>query len=129
MAKYYDYEYKGIKLDIYRILKIYGITEPAQQHAIKKLFRAGKSIKNLEQDIDEVIESLNRWKEMIKEDSTTKANGEGIADIKKIVTDKKKELSDQLNELPKNDKNAETIRKKQMLTHSILVLRTILDKI
>ena len=68
MAEYYDYEYKGIKLDIYRILKIYNIVEPAQQHAIKKLFRAGKSIKNIEQDINEVIESLNRWKEMIKED-------------------------------------------------------------
>ena len=52
-----------------------------------------------------------------------------IDHFKKIVMDKKEELSNQLNELPKNDKNAETIRKKQMLTHSILVLRTILDKI
>jgi hypothetical protein len=52
-----------------------------------------------------------------------------IDHFKKIVMDKKEELSNQLNELPKNDNNAETIRKKQMLTHSILVLRTILDKI
>jgi predicted transcriptional regulator len=69
LAEYYDYKYKGVKLDIYRILKVYGITEPAQQHAIKKLFRAGKSIKNIEQDINEVIEALERWKEIIKEDN------------------------------------------------------------
>jgi hypothetical protein len=68
MAEYYNYSYKGIKIDVYRILKIFQITEPAQQHAIKKLLRAGKSIKGLEQDINEVIESLERWKEMINED-------------------------------------------------------------
>jgi hypothetical protein len=68
MAEYYNYSYKGIKIDVYRILKIFQITEPAQQHAIKKLLRAGKSIKGLTQDINEVIESLERWKEMINED-------------------------------------------------------------
>jgi len=66
----YDREFKGVKLDIYRILKIYDITEPAQQHAIKKLFRAGRSLKTLEQDIDEVIKSLERWKQMVEEDTS-----------------------------------------------------------
>lgn len=66
--KYYNHIYKGIKLDIYRILKIYGIVEPVQQHAIKKLLRAGKSIKGLSIDIQETIDCLERWKEMIKED-------------------------------------------------------------
>jgi hypothetical protein len=69
MAEYYNYTYKGTKIDVYRILKIYNITEPAQQHAIKKLLRAGKSIKSIEKEIDEVIESLNRWKEMIQEEN------------------------------------------------------------
>ena len=64
MSAHYDFTYKGIKLDPYRILEVYGITHPAQQHAIKKLLRAGKSVKTLERDIGEVIESLTRWLEM-----------------------------------------------------------------
>ena len=66
---YYNYEYKGLKLDPYRITEIYGITNPAQQHAVKKLLRAGNKPGNeTVQEIDEVIKSLVRWKEMIKED-------------------------------------------------------------
>lgn len=67
-AEYYDKKFGGKKIDVYRVLKIFGITEPAQQHAIKKLLRAGKSIKSEKQDIDEVIDSLERWKEMIDEE-------------------------------------------------------------
>lgn len=68
LGRHYAFAYKGHKIDPYRIFRIYGITDPAQQHAIKKLLRAGKSVKTLAQDIDEVIETLCRWKEMIKED-------------------------------------------------------------
>lgn len=71
LAKHYKYSYKGIKIDPYRILKLYGITDPAQQHAIKKLLRAGNSVKNLEQDITEVIMTLQRMLEIIKEDGET----------------------------------------------------------
>jgi hypothetical protein len=67
LGKHYRFSFKGIKVDVYRILEIFQITNPAQQHAIKKLLRAGKSIKPLSQDIDEVILTLERWKEMIKE--------------------------------------------------------------
>lgn len=67
-GSHYKYSYKGIKMDPYRIFKVYKISDPAQQHAIKKLLRAGQSIKSLVQDIDEVIITLNRWKEMIEED-------------------------------------------------------------
>lgn len=67
--KYYKYSYKGIKLDPYRILDIYKITCPAQQHAIKKLLRAGNSVKELKQDITEVIDTLKRKLEMLEEDS------------------------------------------------------------
>ena len=66
--KHYQYNYKGIKLDPYRILSIYGITCPAMQHAIKKLLRAGNSVKDLEQDIQEVIDTLKRKLEMQRED-------------------------------------------------------------
>lgn len=68
MVSYYDNFFDGKKIDVYRVLKIFGITEPAQQHAIKKLLRAGKSIKTTEQDIDEAIDCLKRWKEMIYEE-------------------------------------------------------------
>lgn len=64
----YNFAYRGIKLDQYRILEIYGITHPAQQHAIKKLLRAGRSHKTIGADISEVIETLKRWQEMLKED-------------------------------------------------------------
>ena len=68
IPKHYDYEYKGLVCDPYRILKIYGIINPCQQHAIKKLLRAGKSVKSLEDDIMEVKCSLDRWLEMLRED-------------------------------------------------------------
>jgi len=70
MTDYNKRMFGGNKLDIYRILVIFGIEHPAHQHAVKKLIRAGNSpAKPLSQDIDEVIESLERWKEMILEDS------------------------------------------------------------
>lgn len=67
---HYRFHYKGIKLDPYRIFTVYGITCPAMQHAIKKLLCAGnRGAKSLEQDIDEAIVSLQRKKEMMREDS------------------------------------------------------------
>lgn len=50
-------------------MQVYGIAHPAHQHAVKKLLRCGNSVKPLLQDIDEVILSLNRWKEMIHEEA------------------------------------------------------------
>lgn len=71
---YYNYTYKGIKLDPYRILQVYNVTCPAQQHAIKKLLRAGQSVKELKQDIKEVIDTLKRKLEMLEEDSVNENN-------------------------------------------------------
>ena len=65
---HYRYEFKGVKLDPYRIMDLYKITHPAHQHALKKLLRAGRSVKDQKQDIQEVIDSLNRWLEMMQED-------------------------------------------------------------
>jgi hypothetical protein len=66
---HYRYNYRGVKLDPYRIISVYGITNPAHQHALKKLLRAGRSVKSERQDIREVIDSLSRWLEMIDEDA------------------------------------------------------------
>ena len=58
------------KLDIYRILKLYEVSDPCVQHAIKKLLCAGKrGVKNQTQDINEAILSLKRFLEMQGEDN------------------------------------------------------------
>ena len=58
------------KLDIYRILKLYEVSDPCLQHAIKKLLCAGKrGVKNQTQDINEAILSLKRLLEMQGEDN------------------------------------------------------------
>jgi hypothetical protein len=67
--KYYRFSFRGVKLDPYRIMQVYEIKHPAHQHALKKLLRAGKSVKSLTKDIDEVILALNRWKEMLNEEA------------------------------------------------------------
>lgn len=67
-GQHYRYSCRGIKLDPYRIIDAYGITHPAHQHAIKKLLRAGRSVKSLRQDIQEVQDALTRWLEMLDED-------------------------------------------------------------
>lgn len=66
--KYYRFSFKGIKLDPYRIAKVYNITHPTQFHIIKKALRAGESVKDLKQDIKEIRDSCDRWLEMIEED-------------------------------------------------------------
>lgn len=58
------------KLDIYRILKLYEVSDPCLQHAIKKLLCAGKrGVKNQTQDINEAILCLKRLLEMQGEDN------------------------------------------------------------
>ena len=59
------------KLDIYRILSLYDVTDPCLQHSIKKLLCAGKrgGAKNFLQDVNEAILSLQRLLEMQREDN------------------------------------------------------------
>ena len=58
------------KLDIYRILKLYEVSDPCLQHSIKKLLCAGKrGVKNQTQDINEAILSLKRFLKMQEEDN------------------------------------------------------------
>lgn len=67
-SKYNRREFMGVKIDIYRLLDLFEVSHPAHQHAVKKLIRAGQSVKSLEQDTREVVEAINRWAEMIRED-------------------------------------------------------------
>jgi hypothetical protein len=66
---YYQRQFNGKSIDVYDVLVLWNATHPCQQHAIKKLLRAGQSIKPLKQDIEETIGTLKRWLEMMEEDS------------------------------------------------------------
>ncbi len=70
----YRWSYNGVTFDFYRLCEILGITLHAQAHALKKVIRAGRSIKPVLQDIDETIAALQRWKEMIGEDILSSGN-------------------------------------------------------
>lgn len=68
----YRWTWKGITFDFYRLCEILGIDHHAQAHALKKVIRAGRSVKPTAQDIDEAIDALRRWKEMLREDAETR---------------------------------------------------------
>lgn len=52
-------------IDVYRVLELYGVTDPCFQHAIKKLLVAGgRGDKDTARDIQEAIDTLQRWQEM-----------------------------------------------------------------
>lgn len=58
-----------LSVDIYRVLSLFGVTDQAIGHAIKKLLCPGeRGSKTKREDIQEAIDSLERWKEMEGED-------------------------------------------------------------
>lgn len=66
---FYTHTIGGQKADFYRICLTYGITDPALAHALKKLLRAGRSHKSLEQDVQDCIDTLRRWQDIQREDA------------------------------------------------------------
>lgn len=65
--RWYPYD----TIDIYRVLEVYEVTDPCIQHAVKKLLCAGKrGYKEVEKDVQESIQSLQRWEEMRREELT-----------------------------------------------------------
>lgn len=58
-------------LDVYRVLKLFSVTDPCLQHAIKKLLVAGGrgAGKSIERDLQEAIDSITRALQMIAEDN------------------------------------------------------------
>lgn len=69
----YDQYFKDVskisKLDVYRLLKLYGVEDPCLQHAIKKLLCAGqRGAKSPSKDVQEAKDSLIRYQEMEDED-------------------------------------------------------------
>lgn len=73
----FDHYYRDVshlkKIDIYRVLDLFGVTDPAIAHAIKKLLCPGlRGAKPAEQDIREAIDSLNRKLQMLAEDCNSR---------------------------------------------------------
>lgn len=57
-------------IDVYRVLGIFEVTDPCLQHACKKLLVAGgRGHKSIEKDIQDCIDTLERWKQMRSEES------------------------------------------------------------
>jgi hypothetical protein len=74
MGRKHNHYFKNVKyledIDVYRVLSLFGVTDQAIGHAIKKLLVAGgRGHKNIHKDIQEAIDTLERWKEMQLEDS------------------------------------------------------------
>lgn len=71
--KEFSHYYKKVPyehVDVYRVLELFQVHDPAIQHAVKKLLVAGgRGHKNLEKDVREAIASLNRWIEMREEEN------------------------------------------------------------
>ena len=66
---HYYKDVSGLKqIDIYMILRLYNVTDPCIGHAVKKLLVAGgRGAKDRSQDIQEAIDTLNRYNEIERE--------------------------------------------------------------
>jgi len=58
-------------IDVYRVLELFNVANPCIQHAVKKLLVAGGrgAGKDTNKDIQEAIDSLERWKDMRQEEN------------------------------------------------------------
>ena len=73
----HDHYFKDVSrlktIDVYRVLDLFGVTDPCLQHAIKKLLCAGnRGAKDKTQDVQEAISSLLRYLEMQTENENDK---------------------------------------------------------
>lgn len=74
MSRKHNHYYKSVEhlkdVDVYRVLKLFNVTDPCIQHAVKKLLVAGGrgAGKDIRQDLREAIDSIDRALEMIDED-------------------------------------------------------------
>lgn len=61
-------------VDVYRVLLLFGVTDPCIQHAVKKLLVAGGrgAGKDINRDVQEAVDALQRWQEMRREETQAK---------------------------------------------------------
>lgn len=65
----YNVNFFGHKLDPYRVIEIFRITDPALQQIVKKGLRWGGKHKTHAEDMADIISSGQRWQEMRREDA------------------------------------------------------------
>lgn len=64
----YKKQCKSIEIDVYDVLKAFNVVNPAIQHAIKKLLAGGqRGYKDIVQDYNEAIQSIQRGIELVSE--------------------------------------------------------------
>lgn len=65
-------------VDVYRVLKLFNVTDPCLGHALKKILVAGGrgAGKDVRQDVQEAIDTLTRWQEMAIEDLAARTTDE-----------------------------------------------------
>ena len=68
LGSHYRNEFKGVKVDVYRVLQIFGVTDPVAQHIVKKLLRGTKKGHDEITVWNEVFQACERKKEMIEEE-------------------------------------------------------------
>ena len=68
LGAHYRNEFKGLKIDVYRVLQVFGVTDPVAQHIVKKLLRGTKKGHDEITVWNEVFQACERKKEMIEED-------------------------------------------------------------
>ncbi|MGL4467948.1 MAG: hypothetical protein ACRCUK_10715 [Plesiomonas shigelloides] len=61
----YTKRIRGVSIDVYDVLKAWGVTNPALQHLIKKALQCGeRGHKDVNQDLQDIIDSAVRAKEL-----------------------------------------------------------------
>lgn len=65
---HYRHEYKGIKLDPYRIANIYNMNGGPREQIMKKCLRFTDKGQTEQQVINEIRSALDRWQQMLDED-------------------------------------------------------------
>jgi hypothetical protein len=59
------------QVDVYRILELFEVTCPVAQHIVKKALAAGKrGAKSPARDMQDIVDSAQRWLEMREEDAS-----------------------------------------------------------
>lgn len=77
-ARKHNHYFKSVEgladVDVYRVLLLFGVTDPCIQHAVKKLLVAGGrgAGKDINRDVQEAVDALQRWQEMRREETQAK---------------------------------------------------------
>ena len=68
LGSHYRHSFMGHKIDVYRVLEIFKVTDPVAQHIVKKLLRGEKKGHTMDFVWDEVKQAVERKFEMMEED-------------------------------------------------------------